>query len=57
MGFTDFRVRYFHNAAKIQLPESQFPMALLKKEELTRELSRWFDGVLLDLTPRGGKEG
>ncbi|NLG92554.1 MAG: ATP-dependent sacrificial sulfur transferase LarE [Clostridiales bacterium] len=53
MGFTDFRVRYFHGAAKLQLPESQFSMALSKKDELTRELSRWFDGVLLDLTPRG----
>ncbi|QEY34974.1 ATP-dependent sacrificial sulfur transferase LarE [Caproiciproducens galactitolivorans] len=53
MGFTNFRVRYFHGAAKLQLPESQFSMALSKKDELTKELSRWFDGVLLDLTPRG----
>ena len=52
MGFTDFRVRFFHNAAKIQLPESQFARCLEKKQELTMALSPCFDEVLLDLTPR-----
>ena len=52
MGFTDFRVRFFHNAAKIQLPESQFALALGKRQELTKALSPYFDEVLLDLTPR-----
>ncbi len=52
MGFTDFRIRLFHGAAKIQLPENQFPMAIEKKTELNQALSPYFDGVLLDLTPR-----
>ncbi len=52
MGFTDFRVRFFHNAAKIQLRESQFALALGKRQELTKALSPYFDEVLLDLTPR-----
>lgn len=52
MGFTDFRVRFFHNAAKIQLPENQFVLALEKKQELTKALSPYFQEVLLDLTPR-----
>ncbi|MDF2631754.1 MAG: larE [Caproiciproducens sp.] len=52
MGFTDFRVRFFHNAAKIQLPESQFARCLEKKQELTMALSPYFDEVLLDLKPR-----
>ncbi len=52
MGFTDFRVRFFHNAAKIQLPENQFALALEKRQELTKALSPYFEEVLLDLTPR-----
>ncbi|TQI67939.1 ATP-dependent sacrificial sulfur transferase LarE [Clostridium sp. KNHs216] len=52
MGFTDFRIRLFHGAAKIQLPENQFPMAIEKKNELNQALSPYFNGVLLDLTPR-----
>jgi len=52
MGFTDFRIRFFHGAAKIQLPENQFGMAFEKKNELNQALSPYFDGVMLDLTPR-----
>ncbi|MBW7573078.1 ATP-dependent sacrificial sulfur transferase LarE [Caproiciproducens faecalis] len=52
MGFTDFRIRLFHGAAKIQLPENQFSMAIEKKNELNQALAPYFDGVLLDLTPR-----
>ncbi|MDF1496117.1 ATP-dependent sacrificial sulfur transferase LarE [Caproiciproducens sp. CPB-2] len=52
MGFTDFRIRLFHGAAKIQLPENQFSLAIEKKNELNQALSPYFDGVLLDLTPR-----
>ncbi|MGX8701910.1 ATP-dependent sacrificial sulfur transferase LarE [Caproiciproducens sp.] len=52
MGFTDFRIRLFHGSAKIQLPESQFSTAVEKKNELNQALSPYFDGVLLDLTPR-----
>jgi len=52
MGFTDFRVRFFHNAAKIQLPENQFALVLEKRQELTKALSPYFEEVLLDLTPR-----
>ncbi|WP_312692401.1 ATP-dependent sacrificial sulfur transferase LarE [Caproiciproducens sp.] len=52
MGFTDFRIRFFHGAAKIQLPESQFGMAFEKKNDLNQALSPYFDGVMLDLTPR-----
>ena len=52
MGFTDFRIRLSHGTAKIQLPENQFSMAIEKKNELNQALSPYFDGVLLDLTPR-----
>ena len=52
MGFTDFRIRFFHGAAKIQLPENQFGMVFEKKNELNQALSPYFDGVMLDLTPR-----
>lgn len=52
MGFTDFRVRYFHDSAKLQLPENQLSMAIEKREALLSALSLYFKEVLLDLTPR-----
>ena len=52
MGFTDFRVRYFAGAAKLQLPEAQFESALFKRTEISKALTPDFDGVLLDLIPR-----
>ncbi len=52
MGFSDFRVRVFHDAARIQLPEAQFPLALEKHREIEKLLSSDFSGVLLDLNAR-----
>ena len=49
MGFSDFRVRVFHDAARLQLREDQFSLALEKKELLVRRLKPYFDGLLLDL--------
>lgn len=51
MGFSDFRVRWFHGTARIQVPESQFAKVLERHSELLERL-KGFDGILLDLQPR-----
>ncbi len=52
MGFQDFRIRVFHDAARIQLPMNQMEVLFQKREELLEALKPWFDIVLLDLKGR-----
>lgn len=52
LGFSDFRVRYFDGAARIQVREAQLPRLLACREEILRQLSPLYDGVLLDLEVR-----
>ncbi len=52
LGFTDFRVRYFNGAAKVQLKREQFEMFIAKKEEITTELKKYYSAVLLDMEER-----
>lgn len=52
LGFTDFRVRVFHDAARIQLKPDQFPAAVEKRTAITEALSSCFRPVLLDLEAR-----
>ena len=51
LGFRDFRVRLFHGAARVQVPEAQLPLALEQREKILAALGA-FDGVLLDLRGR-----
>ena len=52
LGFTDFRVRVFHDAARIQLKPDQFPAAVEKRTAITEALSSYCRPVLLDLEAR-----
>lgn len=52
MGFTDFRIRLFHQAARIQLPAVQMEQAVKMRRQLREGLSPWFQEVLLDLKER-----
>ena len=52
LGFTDFRVRVFHDAARIQLKPDQFPAAVAKRTAIVEALSPYFRPVLLDLEAR-----
>lgn len=52
LGFTDFRVRRFGEAARLQLPASQMEKALERREEIVRELKRYYKMVLLDMEAR-----
>ncbi|MBQ3920823.1 MAG: ATP-dependent sacrificial sulfur transferase LarE [Firmicutes bacterium] len=52
LGFTDFRVRYFKGAAKLQLREEQIPKALENRETILNELKKYYTAVTLDLEVR-----
>ena len=54
MGFRDFRVRMYGDAARIQVRAEQFALALEKRKEIMERLGGLFDGVLLDLNVRAG---
>lgn len=52
LGFSDFRVRVFHEAARIQLPPSQMAAAWERREEMLRLLKPYFSTILLDMEGR-----
>ena len=52
MGFSDFRIRLFHDAARIQVPEDQMPRVLSERSEIRKRLLPFFTAVLLDLEER-----
>lgn len=52
MGFTDFRVRVFHEAGRLQLPRNQWARAAEQAKEIRQALAPYFETVLLDLMPR-----
>ncbi|WP_191378915.1 ATP-dependent sacrificial sulfur transferase LarE [uncultured Flavonifractor sp.] len=52
LGYTDFRVRVFHSAARLQLPRGQMERAVREAEELRQALKPYFTPILLDLEGR-----
>ena len=52
LGFTDFRVRLFHEAARIQLPAAQMAAALERRGDILAKLKKYFDTILLDMETR-----
>lgn len=52
LGFTDFRVRLFHGAARLQLPQDQMRRALDSRQGVLDALKPYFETVLLDLEGR-----
>lgn len=52
LGFTDFRVRRFGEAARLQFPPEQLAGALERREEIVRELKQYYKVVLLDMEAR-----
>lgn len=52
MGFSDFRVRLYHDAARIQLPADQMTRAVIEKEKILEALKPSFTYVLIDLEGR-----
>ena len=52
LGFTDFRVRLFNGAARLQLPAEQLPRLLERRAEILSELKKTYSAVMLDLEVR-----
>ncbi len=53
LGFSDFRIRLFHDAARIQLPADQMETAIAKRDALLHALEPYFKEIVLDLKARG----
>ena len=49
LGFSDFRVRVYEEAARLQLPEKSMGEAVDRKAEITAAIRPYFPIVLLDL--------
>lgn len=52
LGFTDFRVRMMGETARLQFPEDQMRRVLERREDILRELKKYYTAVLLDLEVR-----
>ena len=52
LGFTDFRVRLYDEAARLQLTEGQLAKAVEQRQAIRQALAPWFDVVLLDTQTR-----
>ena len=52
LGFTDFRVRLYDDAARLQLREGQLAKAVEQRQAIRQALAPWFDIVLLDTQTR-----
>ncbi len=52
MGFSDFRVRVYHNAARIQVTKAQAEKAVREQEKIISAIKPYFEAVLLDLEYR-----
>jgi uncharacterized protein len=49
LGFSDFRVRVFHEGAKIQLLETQFDQVCAMRLDILNHLSQYFNEIFIDL--------
>lgn len=52
LGFTDFRVRVYHDAARIQLRNEQMAEAISRREEMLAALRPAFSKIFLDMDGR-----
>jgi uncharacterized protein len=52
LGFRDFRVRFFHNCAKLQVTRPQLSLVKAHRKEILSVLRTRYDEVLLDLEVR-----
>lgn len=52
LGFTDFRVRVYHDAARVQLRKNQMAEAIARREAILAALRPAFSQIFLDLDGR-----
>ena len=53
LGFTDFRCRVFHGAARLQFKADQLAQAAARRSDIRAALGPYFDIILLDTEDRG----
>ena len=53
LGFTDFRCRVYHGAARLQFRADQLARAVERRPEIRAALAPYFDIILLDTEDRG----
>ena len=54
LGFSDLRIRVYHGAARLQLPEEQMETVIRKRETVLHALKPVFPAIMLDLEARAG---
>lgn len=52
LGYSDFRVRVFHDAARLQFPQAQIEKAVAGRKEIAAAIKPHFSSILLDLEGR-----
>ena len=52
LGFTDFRIRFLGNTAKLQIAENELPLLFANRETIWKALKNDYTDVLLDLEVR-----
>ena len=52
LGFSDFRVRVYHDAARLQFPHDQLNDVLNKQMDIVQQLKQFFENIFLDLEGR-----
>lgn len=52
LGFTDFRVRRIGDMAKLQFREEQLAKAMENREDIVKELKKYYSSVVLDMEVR-----
>lgn len=52
LGFSDFRIRLFQEAARVQMPIEQMNLAIEKRQAILSALKPYFNAVFLDLEGR-----
>ena len=52
MGYTDFRVRVFHGAARLQFQPEDMMHAIEKRKEIRARVAPWCETVVLEMKGR-----
>lgn len=52
LGFSDFRVRFLGDSARIQIPEHQIPLLMQHRQDILTVFKKDYNAVLLDLEVR-----
>ncbi|MBE5929242.1 MAG: ATP-dependent sacrificial sulfur transferase LarE [Lachnospiraceae bacterium] len=52
LGFSDFRVRQYYEAAKIEVRDEQFDMVISKRDEIIEHIKPYFNDIFFDIKGR-----